>query len=272
MIVLKGQIYNPKIDYLIMRNLILLPFQYDELRLRKVYKGESNFKTAEESSIVLVKSYFLNHSLQDLKNEDIFKLYSLITKDIIMEYELDFSNLINLALSVNKLNIKDKLTLFKISLLKFMYEENSVLIIPYRNQCRKLFIACVDNNIERVIFFENRLVQKVKKYHHKHTLEYNGIALKIIEENMKLFVEKYKLIGFGLYGSYALGKASIYSDLDIVILVDNYDDIYERKRQFLDYWKNLIEIPIDFLITTKEDLETQVKKTIRETVKIMYEV
>ena len=272
MIVLKNEIYNPKIDYLIMRNLILLPFNYDELRLREVYKEKVHFKTAEEKSIVLVKSYFLNHPLQELKNKDIFKLYNLITEDNFIEYELDFSNLLNLASSVNRLNVKDKLTLFKIALLKFMYEENSILIIPYRNQCLKLFIACVENNLIKVNFLEKRLVKKVKKYHHKHSLEYNDIALKIIEDNMKSFVEKFELVGFGLYGSYALDKASIYSDLDLVVLVDNYDDIYKRRRLFLDYWKKLIEIPIDLLITTKEDLETNVKKTIRETVKIMYEV
>lgn len=272
MIVLKEQIYNPKIDYLIIRNLILLPFEYDELRLRDVYKGKKEYQTHEERIITTVKAYFSNCCLKNFKVEDIFNLYYLITEERLPQSDLDFSSLMNLFLCIKKLKIKDNLTLFRIALLKFMYDTRAVLIIPYRNLCRKLFIACDNGNFEEIVLIERKLIKRVNKYHHQHTFEYNDVVLKLISDNMKPFVEKFKLSGFGLYGSYALGKASIYSDLDILILVDNIEGLYELKNQCLNYWKKLIEIPIDIFITTKEALEFKVKKSIRDTVKILYEV
>lgn len=72
--------YNPKIDYLVCRNLIAdLPWEHDEHRFRKVYEEDLVPECKYEMDLLKIKHFFREHDIADLTIKDIESLYFIIT-------------------------------------------------------------------------------------------------------------------------------------------------------------------------------------------------
>lgn len=71
--------------------------------------------------------------------------------------------------------------------------------------------------------------------------------LKYLEENMSKFKNEYFIIKFGLFGSYARGDANETSDVDLVYILKegeniSYVQLYKLEKQFEEYFNKKIDL------------------------------
>lgn len=267
MIVLHKVIYNPKIDYLICKNIINLDFDYDELKLRETYKKD-NLSYYKE--ILLVKNYFNTHSIDNFTNKDINRLYELLTDDsstLIIENK----ELTNIVSDINNSKIKDKNLYFRIYLVFYFYNTQNKLIIPYRRLSYKLYKSILEEDDYFININLNKLIKRTAKYYASHDLKDNENIIKQVYINALDFVKLLNLKAFGIYGSFSLGKANIYSDLDLFIIAKDEEDKFKLKKEALNYWYQFIDIPIDICIVYEDEIK-DLKLGIINSLKLIYEV
>ena len=90
--------------------------------------------------------------------------------------------------------------------------------------------------------------------------------LTFINQNKKLFREKYHITRIGLFGSYARGDQKASSDIDLLIeFEENTPDLYDLKLELKDFFKNKFGIETD--ICREKYIKPRVRNTIlKETV------
>ena len=59
--------------------------------------------------------------------------------------------------------------------------------------------------------------------------------LAFLQANQTLLKEKYHVSKIGLFGSFARDEATIESDVDIIIELDNVDNVYDVKSSLREY-------------------------------------
>lgn len=92
----------------------------------------------------------------------------------------------------------------------------------------------------------------------------NNKRQKILKENLDKIImdlkEKYNPQKVIIFGSYASGNITDFSDLDILIIKDTRSRFFDRLREvtrICDY-----KVGVDFLVYTPEEYEAQVKKNL----------
>ena len=264
----KNKNYNPKIDFLVCKNLINnLPNDYDEILLRDAYK---NYKISNDycSKIIDIKKYFLENDLISYSKNDIENLYFIITDkkieltDDYVRYEL---NITNLKWSVN--NIKNMVDVDKYLLIRILivfYSLNNMVIIPYRNHIKQLYLAVLYHQDELLKNSYNRLINRTKEYLIAHDNKENEKALLMLDKYKKEFVESFNALEFGIYGSFSTKSYNEYSDLDMYVLMKNIDDKKKIKTQILKFWNDKFNIKIDLKLVTLETIDTTLTKNMKK--------
>ena len=59
--------------------------------------------------------------------------------------------------------------------------------------------------------------------------------LAFLQANQTLLKEKYHVSKIGLFGSFARDEATVESDVDIIIELDNVDNVYDVKSSLREY-------------------------------------
>lgn len=59
--------------------------------------------------------------------------------------------------------------------------------------------------------------------------------LAFLQANQTLLKEKYHVSKIGLFGSFARDEATVESDVDIIIELDNIDNVYDVKSSLREY-------------------------------------
>lgn len=81
-----------------------------------------------------------------------------------------------------------------------------------------------------------------------------------IKEFVKELGKDFKIDAIIFFGSRAKGNYKEYSDIDLIIVSDDFKgmNFFERVAKMYDYWK--LDFPVDFLCYTKEEFDTLKRK------------
>lgn len=269
--ILKENDYNPKIDYLFCKSFLSLPNIYDEFELRNIFKYEVGHKEYEQK-LIMIKRIFKFKNINDFNDND----WNILL-EIILERRI---NIIFNVIDIN--NINHIFKYFKELLLNYSFEESTtilhvMLVYSYFNINKRLLIFhqnrmikfCQalerDNlNISKIIL--SKTLDKQLRYFHKHSIVEN-INLK---NNLLIYSkeckEKFNLKGIGIYGSFSLNHDNEYSDLDILVIVnDEVIDYKNLKQKLYQYWNSKTKLDLDIKIIKSFEFELEsiaVKKSL----------
>jgi predicted nucleotidyltransferase len=81
------------------------------------------------------------------------------------------------------------------------------------------------------------------------------IMQKQIEEIVKKIVDSFKPKKIILFGSYAYGRPSRESDLDLLIIKDSHLPRYKRAREIRKHLWGISDIPKDIIVYTQEEID-----------------
>lgn len=85
--------------------------------------------------------------------------------------------------------------------------------------------------------------------------------LTFLNQNKKLFRDKFHIIRIGIFGSYARGEQNIKSDIDLLVeFEDNTRDLYDLKLQLKEYFYSNLGIEVD--ICREKYIKPRMKKSI----------
>ncbi len=271
--------YNVKLNYLVCKNLLITPLNdYDELHLRNCFFSESNFLYKYEEEIVKIKNYFSKKEAFLYKSVDICNLYNTITNEnvllnidrIINEDITIYEKIIIIGNEIDKLKISNKILLFKICILILTCIEKNQIIIPHYNYIERIFYETINGKIIQMVkALYDTLLLKTKKYNSIHSLEENKKILLAIKDNADDFIKSNDIISFGVYGSFSTNMTNKYSDLDLFVLISDSKDSLLIKKQVKSYWGKIINIPIDVKVVKESNINTELTKCMRKTLKII---
>ena len=271
--------YNVKLNYLVCKNLLITPLNdYDELHLRNCFFSESNFLYKYEEEIVKIKNYFSKKEAFLYKSVDICNLYNTITNEnvllnidrIINEDITIYEKIIIIGNEIDKLKISNKILLFKICILILTCIEKNQIIIPHYNYIERIFYETINGKIIQMVkALYDTLLLKTKKYNSIHSLEENRKILLTIKDNADDFIKSNDIISFGVYGSFSTNMTNKYSDIDLFVLIYDSKDSLLIKKQVKSYWGKIINIPIDVKVVKESNINTELTKCMRKTLKII---
>lgn len=276
MIILRDDNYNPKIDYLVCKSFLNnLPSEYDELQLRACYKGQCQPKLEYEKDLVSIKNFFENNDLRYIDNARWNQLLKIIIKKevelskIVNKFNLnDYKTMKEIINQLSRIyNEKNVCDIMKLLVFQSYIIKNNEIIIP-----KEKYIYSLMNNFKKNLFFNIRIILKkmllkTQKYNIVHSKESNGDIFKRVIENKMAFMNKFNVIKFGIYGSFAMNLANEYSDLDMLVVLDYID--LNIKRQMLEFWCPILGIPIDLKIVTPSTYITKTTIGMRKTIKFI---
>ncbi len=255
--------YNQKTDYLICKSLARgTRKDYDENRLREVFKEKVKPSDSFDLSLLKLKSYFSDKTIEDDFQKQINEIMFLVFEENInIKIKLPNFLLISEVIAFVK-NINNKITnkehallYFQLTLFFSLTKIYDSLIIPYYPASSKLFNDLLTDNCSDETFRKRILILKNRtdKINYKHDISYNLRVLEILKANKKDFINKFKVKKFGVYGSFATGKTNEYSDLDLLVVTPD-DFSRELKTEVFEYWHFKIDIPIDLVFIREGEI------------------
>ncbi len=272
MIVSHKQKYNPKIDFLICKNLVYnMPFDKDEHVLKRCYEEEKGMTEWYEEKIVKIKQYFKGHDICEFTNIDIQNLYCIIVGEDIRLSDCKFKKIesvvdvVFIVEYIEKLNILEKNTLFKLMLLKNYCTGQNIPLIVYNKLCWKIFLSVFSVMIYPTSILWDKLLCKLDKYCFKHTIGDNVKAVQQIRKYAEDYLRFSGATTLYMCGSLAAGTGTEYSDADILAVFPNNVDIYEAKIKSQAYWADKIQIPYDMLTTNESGLSATLQPAMKRT-------
>lgn len=259
MLVLHNEIYNPKIDYLICKQLIkTLPIDYDEDKIRGCYKNYLQAMEICEKDLINIKSFFEENNILQITNDMIENLYQLCAhQDIHIDVDITTiiqSDLYAIATFVNETSCQRN-CLFQILFLIYYCMKNNSPIIPYLHLCNKIFYAIIAQEESVVTSLFEKLQNHTQKYMIKHSLSDGELCVRLLYENKNLFLAEVGAIGIGYYGSYARGNENEYSDFDILAVFSDEKSLPLCKRRSLEFWGRIMPIEIDVAVINQCNVE-----------------
>lgn len=276
MILTKEATYNPKIDYLICRNLVkCLPWKYNEFKLRQVYDGTREPTRKFAKDLVAIKNFFSLHNLTQFSIEEISNLYCIITGEKISIDQIELAgiksvdDLFTIVKSIEKINVGDRDVLFRVILLVRCSINQDTPLIPYVGVCRKLYWHLIIGDEKQVKFYYHYLLSKTAKYSHKHDIALNNLAVKQLISNKDEFIKNFKIKQLGVYGSLAIGKGNEYSDLDIMVILPNETPASSTYLAIRKFWAERIDIPIDITVLQEKDMATKTTEAMQKSLKLL---
>lgn len=271
--------YNPKLDYLICKNIAGgFDDSCNELLIRKCYFRKTSWTNKNEYLMCLVRDFFENNDVLSCSEKEVILFISSVTK---IKLKLQ---MINFLLNSNDVLEKKIIVLAKILeqyncferdfILRFMVfilflQEKRKLLIPYNSLVRKLKISALKENENEITFYLRKLMQKTLKMNTPHSIEINRDVI----PNLLKYKDSFKKItgcqNLGIFGSFSLGTDNEYSDLDLVVLIKEDIDVKLIKELSLCYWKNIIPLEIDIKIVKEDKLNDFLTPAMLETLKIL---
>lgn len=276
-LILENREYNPKIDYFVCKNLAEgLERGYYEEHIRAVYHKEESAKSDFEFMMIKIKEIF---KLNDINNNApmiVNNLYQCITNsNIDISFQLnDFSYL---ALKNNyaiidslKISLELKFILFQIVLFLVLSLKYDLPIIPYHFSCKNIFNNLINDSSDETI--ENNiaiLVLRTMKLNQRHDISYSKKVFKILNENKVDLLSNTSILKIGIYGSFATGNMNEYSDLDLLVIMNEKENIDVILDYSYKFWSFKIDIPIDIKVITEKDLLGLNMKGLKKTLKYL---
>lgn len=274
MIILHKNNYNPKLDFLICKNLLKeTPRDCDELDFKDCFFGRRKPLHFHEKQIVKVKKFFKTHNILKLSRWDIRVLYRIITGS---KEKISFGiicpinspdDIVILANLVRSTNITDKYTLFRILLVEGYCLATRKVIVPYRWMCKRMLDSVELGDDSSALMIWKHIHERTNEYFEKHDAKENVIALNQVatfKDDFLSFVSADRLM---LFGSLAIGKGNEYSDVDLIAIFPDERDLYDVKAVCRGYWEEKLSISFDIIVIHKSEFDALSHPAIKRTLK-----
>lgn len=163
-----------------------------------------------------------------------------------------------------------KFILIQITLFIGLTLKYDLPIIPYRFSCKNIFNNLINNSSGETI--ENNisiLVLRTMKLNQRHDISYSKKVFKILNENKVDFLSNTSILKIGIYGSFATGNMNEYSDLDLLVITNEKENIDVILDYSYKFWSFIIDIPIDIKVITEKDLLELNMKGLKKTLKYL---
>lgn len=262
--ILKGRNYNPKLDYLFCKSFLKLPDSFDEYELREAFESKASTNSYQEK-IINIKELFKSKSIDDFDNTDWNNFLSIILNDN-LNFKFESIDLKNITLIKNTF---DKLLLsytyevsvdiLHIVLVYSYFSTNKELLIIHHNRLLKLCKLLQQGNLKMVDIILNRIYTKLKKLNQKHSLTENIKFKENLKDYCKECLKLFNLKGIGIYGSFSTNTDTKYSDVDILVVVeDDFTDFKSLKHKLYEFWnlKTILNIDLKIIKSYELDLES----------------
>lgn len=273
--------YNPKLDYLICKNIVgEFPVGYEEIHIRNCYYGVEATRNNSEINMLKVKDFFLQNEVSMCTSAELEIFYQqLICKekkvsfkffDDLLRLAVPFSNLvIELLKNWNKNTLKEYQDLmFRLILVILSLKKQKKFVIPYANAVKKIKdLLGTEMEYENITFALERLFFRTQERNIKHSKELNKEIRIVLNKHKDEFLKRINAKYLGLTGSFALGIENEYSDVDLVVVMEEEFDERILNLKAFEFWKNHIPIKMDIKIVQESKMYEQLTSSMKKTFK-----
>ncbi len=263
MIVLRKINYNPKIDYLICKQLLHnLPKDYDDVLLKEIFREEKVPKNEYQYKLLEIKKFFEKKPIDLFTQDTVRNLFSLLSgkkspKQTGMLGDIrTFMDVKKLGNFVYKNLDQSRSELFQIQLLKGYCQTTSMPLVPYKYLCEELFKSIVAGRSNLAEHFWNKLLFKTKKISHKHSIQDNVTAIELVIRNKQDFLHSVNGQELYIFGSLAMNKGTEYSDVDLLVVFKDNKYFSDAWTVCTNYWTTKLQIPFDIIALPQSKFET----------------
>ena len=264
--------YNPKIDYLITKNLLTeWPHKYNEFDLRRAFNKKFGRVEKDLKRIRKIRKYLSKKKIINFTKKDYENMIRLITNEKYeYHYKIKFSDMTLQKLDdyVSYLKALDS---FKIAysclslMILYVCAKNNEIIIPYRGTIKR----CLNNENLNVYSIISILKERTKHNNIKHNKEENEVIRKVIKDKKEDFLNSFKKVkAYGIYGSFAMKKENEYSDLDMLVVCDE-EYSYSLEHEIYTYWRQFINIEMDIKIVKEDDIDQELTECMKKTLRMV---
>lgn len=139
------------------------------------------------------------------------------------------------------------------------WKMDQIPAIIYSYQTKKIEKLLSSGEYEGALLEMNNIYQRTKHFNIKHKLiSFENLKTKILKLKEELY-EKYRVVEFYIYGSYAKGTANEYSDLDVYIKVDEKMKSGDLKYDVILYLERKLEIEVDGKLAKYDEKDKDLK-------------
>lgn len=259
MIVLHNSGYNPRIDFIVCKQLLSnLPAEYDEISLRNSF-FQDRAETDYEKSLLEIKHHFETHTADKPKDFEPKKLLQIISGECVDISDFEFFA-VNCAKDVERIAkyVSEKGqcidAMFQVLLLLCYCQTHEVPLLPYHGICRKLYYSVIAGENEETELTWQRLLWRTQKYCNYHELSLNKQSVEQLKIHKQEFLSQIPDAQLAVFGSLATGLGTNYSDLDIMVIVPNNADKESTGTFAYNFWTGKIPISFDISISTENEL------------------
>lgn len=259
MIVIHKSEYNPRIDFIVCKQLLCnLPYEYSEPKLRECFGNEAG-ELAYEKDIIALKNFFKTTDITKATKTEVEVLYGICTHESI-KYDGEIGkvdcmdDLERLAETVGEYEY-NRVTLFQILMLFGYCRTRGVPIMPYHGICAKIYNFLISGDCETAEKGWAELKYRKSKYSVKHPIEQNAFCIKQIKEYSAEFLKITGVEKLGVYGSLAQGTDTEYSDADILVVIKDGLDVTAVKQQAHKFWADKLPFHYDICVTTEDGMK-----------------
>ena len=265
--------YNPKIDFLITKNLLTSwPRKFNEFDLRRAFKKKFGSAPKELKPIKQIRGFLRKHRLENFKKKDFEELIGMITKqkfkyDFIIPFEEMTAEYLDKYVSFLKLIVSREIAHACLAtMVLYVCAKNQEIIVPYRGAIKRVLFD------ERPISGDlliSALKERVKHVNTKHDISENVLVRNMVKEKKDEFLRTFRNVkGYGIYGSFAMGKENEYSDLDMLVISDEGKN-YNLEYEISAFWHRYFSIDIDVKIVKEDDIDQELTECMKKTLKMV---
>ncbi len=265
--------YNPKIDFLITKNLLTSwPRKFNEFDLRRAFKKKFGDAPKELKPIKQIRDFLRKHRLENFKKKDFEELIGIITKqkfkyEFIIPFEEMTAEYLDKYVSFLKLIVSREIAHACLAtMVLYVCAKEKEIVIPYRGMIRKTLF---DDHPFYGDFLISALKDRVRHVNTKHDISENAVVRNAVKENKEEFLRAFRSVkGYGIYGSFAMGKENEYSDLDMLVISDE-ERSYNLENDIRAFWHRYFSIDIDVKIVKEDDIDQELTECMKKTLKMV---
>ena len=265
--------YNPKIDFLITKNLLTSwPRKFNEFDLRRAFKKKFGSAPKELKPIKQIRDFLRKHRLENFKKKDFEELIGMITKqkfkyDFIIPFEEMTAEHLDRFVSYLKLIVsRETAHACLAAMVLYVCAKNKEVIVPYRGAIKRALFDEYSINANMLI---SSLLERIKHVNTKHDVSENTLVRNTVKEKKEEFLRTFRNVkGYGIFGSFAMGKENEYSDLDMLVISDDGRN-YNLENEISAFWHRYFSIDIDVKIVKEDDIDQELTECMKRTLRMV---
>ena len=265
--------YNPKIDFLITKNLLTSwPRKFNEFDLRRAFKKKFGSAPKELKPIKQIRDFLRKHRLENFKKKDFEELIGLITKqkfkyDFIIPFEEMTAEYLDKYVSFLKLIVSREIAHACLAtMVLYVCAKNKEIVVPYRGAIKRALFDEYSINANMLI---SSLLERIKHVNTKHDVSENTLVRNTVREKKEEFLRTFRNVkGYGIFGSFAMGKENEYSDLDMLVISDDGRN-YNLENEISAFWHRYFSIDIDVKIVKEDDIDQELTECMKRTLRMV---